>query len=117
MRKREKGSSWLLAWGLQIVAAAFAGAAASLADVGPAWLRMPVVWLLLPLFGGATAGFAVLKGLSNYLAWIAPPALYYAAHLLIWGYAPPMFAALLTAFISLVGAAAGEVLRVRKKNQ
>ena len=52
-------------------------------------------------------------GLNNYLAWLAPAACLFAAHFALWGYSPNPGAGLLTALLSLVGAAAGQVLKER----
>lgn len=104
---------WLWALLLQIAASAAAGLAASASEIGPGWARILALWVAVPLIGGVTAFRAVTAGLLNYLAWIAPPALLYIAHIALWGYVPPVSAALLCAFVSLVGAAAGEVSRHR----
>ena len=74
-----------------------------------------LLWGALPLAGMFTACQAVKRGLLNYAAWIAPPVCLYIAHMLIWGFSPPAGAALLCAFASLIGAAAGEVINQRNK--
>lgn len=73
------------------------------------------LWLFMPCAGAFTAFRAVLRGLLNYAAWLAPPVCLYAAYCALWGYAPPAGAALLTAFFALVGAAAGEVYTHSRK--
>ena len=55
-------------------------------------------------------------GLNNYLAWIMPAPCLYGVNYLVWGFAPPAGPALLTAFLSLVGAAAGQVIVQRSDN-
>lgn len=70
-----------------------------------------LVWAVLPLAGCASAYMAVILGLNNYIAWLAPPAAGFAAHLIVWGYVPAPGPILLCALISLIGAAAGEVVR------
>ena len=67
----------------------------------------------MDLAGLLTACRAVSRGLNNYLAWLAPAACLFAAHFALWGYSPNPGAGLLTALLSLVGAAAGQVLKER----
>lgn len=66
-------------------------------------------WGAMPLIGGVSAYRATRRGLLNYAAWLAPPVCMTASHWLIWSYPPDPGPALLCAFVSLVGAAAGEV--------
>ena len=108
---------WLIAWLVQIAAMLAVCLAASLTLSIHPGLNAAALWLLVPCAGGFTAFRAVKGGLLNYAAWIAPPICLYAVHRAVWGYAPPTGAALLCAFVSLVGAAAGEVwnLQNRKK--
>lgn len=73
-----------------------------------------LLWAVVPLAGLFTACRTVRRGLNNYLAWIAPPVCLFAAHYALWRFSPPAGAALLTAFTSLVGAAAGEELNRRE---
>ena len=89
------------------------GLLAALAEGAGALPRALMLWVAVPLAGLFTALQAVRRGLNNYLAWIAPAACLYAANRLVWGYSPPAGPALLTAFVSLVGAAAGQVLLQR----
>lgn len=103
--------------GLQIAESLAAGLLAALAVLaGPVPCGV-MLWGVAPLAGLFTACRAVRRGLNNYCAWIAPAACLFLAHWLLWGYAPPAGAALLTAFTSLIGAAAGEVLSQREKRQ
>ena len=106
---------WLWAWALQIGCMLAAGLLASLAYGAGAALYGVALWGFVPLAGLLTACRAVRRGLNNYLAWLAPAPCLYAAHTLLWGFSPHAGAALLTAFCSLVGAAAGEVLNQRDK--
>ncbi|MBQ8111236.1 MAG: hypothetical protein IJ124_13855 [Clostridia bacterium] len=108
---------WLMAWALQIIEMLAAGLLASLAYGAGAGLYAAALWGLVPLAGLLTACRAVRRGLNNYLAWIAPAGCLYAAHFLLWGFSPAAGAALVTAFLSLVGAAAGEVLNQREGRQ
>ena len=107
--KREKRRRWWLAWLMQILVM---GAVSLLtaAAYGTGIVYTLLLWMAVPLAGAATALRAVRRGLLNYAAWIAPPACLYLAHAALWGYSPSAGAALLCAFVSLVGAAAGEVL-------
>ena len=104
---------WQRALGIQVLECLAAGGLTALSQGLGAVPHGIALWGLMPAVGLASACRAVLRGLNNYLAWIAPGAALYAANLLIWGYSPSAGAALLTAFVSLVGAAAGEVLRQR----
>lgn len=74
-------------------------------------LHAIVQWAILPLAGCASAYIATILGLNNYIAWIAPPAMGFAAHLIVWGFVPNPGPILLCALISLIGAAAGEVVK------
>ncbi|MBR2699881.1 MAG: hypothetical protein IKE76_14940 [Clostridia bacterium] len=113
--KRPGKPGWIAAWAVQIAVMLGAGALSALSlGVHPA-LYGAALWLLMPLLGAYTALRAVRRGLLNYAAWIAPPVCECAAHVLIWGYLPPAGAMLLCAFVSLIGAAAGEVLNRQKK--
>ncbi|OPZ69298.1 MAG: hypothetical protein BWY81_00496 [Firmicutes bacterium ADurb.Bin467] len=75
-------------------------------------------WAAMPVIGLFTAYFVARRGVNNYLAWIAPPVCLYAAHLIVTGYAPNSVGpALFTAFLSIVGAAAGLVQNGRTANK
>ena len=105
---------WILAWAIQTAEALAAGLAAAL---GLGWGALPyglLLWGVVPLAGLVSSCRAVGRGLNNYLAWLAPAPCLCAAHWLVWGFPPSAGAALLTALLALVGAAAGEVLRQRK---
>ena len=107
---------WLWAWALQIAEMLAVGLLAAFSHgVNPA-LHGAMLWGIVPAAGLFTACRAVQRGLNNYLAWIAPAPCLYGANLLVWGYAPPPGPALLTAFASLVGAAAGQVILERSDN-
>ena len=101
---------WIPAWIIQIAEMFAASLAASLAyGVHPA-LYGALLWAGVPLAGLFSSCAAVRRGLNNYLAWIAPPACLFAAHYAVCGFSPAAGAALVTALVSLVGAAAGEVI-------
>ena len=104
---------WIRAWALQIIEMAAVCLLAALTEGLGGPLRAAALWGAVPLAGLLTACRATRRGLNNYLAWIAPAPCLFAANLLLWGYSPPAGPALLTALLSLVGAAAGEVLRQR----
>lgn len=109
---------WLFAWGIQIVEMLLVCLIVSAAyGVHPPVLYTVSAWIVTPLFGAYTAFRAVLRGLSNYAAWIAPPACMFAAHCIVWGFSPSPGPALLCAFVSLIGAATGEVLKQRRQNK
>ena len=113
-KKKPGKPGWIAAWLVQIAATLCVGALSALSlGIHPA-LYGAALWLLTPLFGAYTALRAGRRGLLNYAAWIAPPVCQCAAHVLSWGYVPPAGAMLLCAFVSLVGAAAGEVLNQRR---
>ena len=113
--KAPSGWRGLLAAAVQAAIMGGVSLTACLSEGGPTWLGAAMLYVVLPLAGGFTACRAVGRGLSNYLAWIVPPVALYAVHLLLWGYVPPVAPALLTAFISVIGAAAGEVMRQQGK--
>ncbi len=106
---------WALAWGIQVLEMLAAGLLAALSYGAGAGLYAVLLWGGVPLAGLFTACRAVRRGLNNYLAWLAPAPCLFGAHYLLWGFSPNPGAGLLTAFLSLVGAAAGEVLNQREK--
>ena len=106
---------WLRALALQWIEMAAICLLAALTEGAGALPRALMLWVAVPLAGLATSCQAVRRGLNNYLAWIVPAPTLYGANLLVWGYAPPPGPALLTAFMSLVGAAAGQVLLQRSE--
>lgn len=105
---------WIRALAVQIAEMLAVGLLAALAVLAGSVPRALALWVGVPLAGLFTSCRAVRRGLNNYAAWVPPAACLYAAHLLVWGFAPPAGAGLLTAFASLVGAAAGEVLVQRE---
>lgn len=118
MKRQKTGPGkpgWVVAWLIQIVESLALGALASLSLGLHPLLYSVMLWGVLPLAGACTAYRAVLRGLLNYASWIAPPLCLLIAHTLIWGYVPPAGAMLLCAFIALVGAAAGEVMKAQKR--
>ena len=79
-------------------------------------LHAIIQWAVLPIAGCASAYIATIVGLNNYIAWIAPPVMGFIAHLIAWGFVPTPGPILLCALISLIGAAAGEVVK-RQNNE
>ena len=74
-------------------------------------------WGLSSIAGFVSACIATRKGLLNYAAWIAPPVMLFVGYVLVWGYAPSAGPVFLCDFVSLVGAATGEVLNQRQKKK
>ncbi|MBR6767630.1 MAG: hypothetical protein IKM02_06745 [Clostridia bacterium] len=107
---------WLKAWIIQFAIMLAACLLAELSYYVSSLLRDIILWAGIPLLGAVTAARCVLGGLNNYLAWIAPPVCSAGASLLLWGYVPKAGPVLMCAFVSLVGAAAGEVLKENKKH-
>ena len=106
---------WLKAWMIQVAEILAAGLLAALSQGLGAVAHGIMLWGFMPAAGLLSACRAVLRGLNNYLAWLAPAPCLYAANFLLWGYSPPAGPALLTALFSLAGAAAGQVLLQRRK--
>ena len=108
---------WIWAWALQVMEMLAVCLLQALSYGAGAALYAALLWVAVPLAGMLTACRAVQRGLLNYAAWVAPPACLYAAHYALWGFSPSAGAGLLTAFLSLVGAAAGEVIAQRKNDK
>ena len=106
---------WLRAWLIQIVEMLILCFGQAFTYCLSACIYDILLWGMIPLAGLFTAYRAVRRGLLNYAAWIAPPVCLYTSNIILWGFAPPAGAALLSAFTSLVGAAAGEVVNQRDK--
>ena len=102
---------WPLAWLVQMVTMAAAGALVALTHNLSMALYGALSWAAMPALGLISAYRATRRGLLNYAAWIAPPVCMWLTHWLIWGYSPEPGPALFCALTSLVGAAAGEVLK------
>ena len=73
-------------------------------------------WAIFPIAGMFSACFATRKGLLNYVAWFIPPAMQFLGYFISWPYFIKPGPVFLCAFISLIGAAAGEVLKKRDKH-
>lgn len=74
-------------------------------------------WILLPIAGFLTAMRTSRRGLSCYLAWIAPPVFMSAVPWLLIGYPPYAGSMLLCVLTSMLGAATGDVINRRKKEE
>lgn len=74
------------------------------------------VWGVLPLSGSVSAFLVTRKGVNPYLSWILPPLMLtlgaWTANL--WLYLPNGGIMLLDALLSLIGAAAGDVMQKGK---
>lgn len=106
---------WLAVWLAQFAGMLAAGAMTALMDMLPPVVYGLMAWAGMPVLGMLSACWATRRGLLNYAAWIAPPVCMWLTYYLIWNYSPQPGPALLCAFLSLVGAAAGEVLKQQKK--
>ena len=117
MKKRKYSNipaRWLWIWLIQIASMLALSLLSSLSFMLSAVVYNICMWVLMPVAGAYSACMATIKGLLNYAAWIAPWACMLFVHLLLYGYAPGLGMLALCAFVSLVGAAAGEVIRSRK---
>ena len=104
---------WPLIMLVQLAAMTTAGLVIALADLLGPWIYGTLIWLVMPVLCAASAYRATRRGLLNYAAWILPPCGMALGHRLLWGYLPSPGPVLLSAFIALVGAAAGEVMNQR----
>lgn len=104
-----RGPSWPLVWLLQAIAALALGVLTALSLWLGGFVHGAFLWFVMPLGGAASAYIAVRRGLNNYLAWLVPPLMEPLGNLLVWGYPPSVGPVFLCGFITLVGAAAGEV--------
>lgn len=118
MKRKEYAAGrlkWLWIWLVQFASLlAFSMAAALSLWLGK-FVHGACIWVLVPAAGCISACLATKKGLLNYAAWIAPPLMLLAGYWIIWGYLLTPGPVLLDAFVSLVGAAAGEVLKRQKE--
>ena len=72
-------------------------------------------WGILPLFGFFSSLWLTLRGVNCYLAWLPPPICMGFVPWLMIGYPPAIGSAVLCAFLSIVGAASGDVILKQKK--
>ena len=76
-------------------------------------LRVIFVWIAPIAFGSWSACRAAHCGLISYAAWLLPPVIHSIVPWIAIGYPPTPLSMLLCAFISLIGAATGDVLYKR----
>ena len=107
--------NWPAAWLVQLAEMLAAGILAALTDMLSSVISGIMFWAVIPVLGMLSACMATRRGLLNYAAWIAPPVCLWLTYYLIWNYSPQPGPVLLCALLSLVGAAAGEVLNQQKK--
>ncbi|MBQ8507754.1 MAG: hypothetical protein IJ466_10040 [Clostridia bacterium] len=105
---------WLWIWLIQFASMLAFSMLVSLSLWLGGFVHGACMWVLAPAAGLISACLATQKGLLNYAAWIAPPLMLLAGYWIIWGYPATPGPVLLDAFVSLVGAAAGEVLKRRR---
>lgn len=110
-KQRNIRAKWLIIWFIQIASMLALSALIALSYyLGPV-LHGILFWGGLSLAGFVSACLATCKGLLNYAAWIMPPVTGFLGHYLVWEYPPKAGPIFLCAFISLVGAATGEVIK------
>jgi len=102
---------WLWIWMLQFAAVLAAALLLSLSMWLGGVAYKICMWAVMPAVGAVSACLATKAGLLNYAAWIAPPLMLILGHSLLWAYAPNPGPILVCAFVSLVGAATGEVMK------
>ncbi len=106
--------NWRLLWIVQALAMLVVSLCATLLPLlFPAaqfFLRIVFLWILPCTIGAWTSCRLAHLGLNSYAAWIVPPVIHTALPWLVIGYPPHAGSAALCALISLVGAAAGDVL-------
>lgn len=102
---------WLMQIGCMLAVSVLIALSYYLGDI----LHGILFWGGLSIAGCISAYLATVGGLLNYAAWIAPPVTGMLGHYIIWSYMPGMGPIFLCAFISLVGAAAGEVIKRDKR--
>lgn len=115
--KKGRGLRWPLVWLLQALSALALGCLGALSMWLGGVVHGAFQWGIVPLGGAVAAYVAVRKGLNNYLAWLAPPLMEVLGNWLVWGYPPAVGPVFLCGFISLVGAAAGEVRNRQGSNE
>lgn len=109
--------SWKLFWPIQAAVMLIVALCSTLLPLAfPSYalpLRVVFLWILPSLAGAWTACILSRSGLNSYLAWLVPPIVHSVVPWIVLGYLPSPFSMLLCAFISLTGAATGEVMRRR----
>jgi hypothetical protein len=114
---------WMIGLGVQIASLSAISAANAVIPLAlplpdPIMFQRIISWTAVQIAGALSAYYAVRSGLSNYFAWIMPPALYASMPWLIIGYPPEAGPMLLCALISIMGAAAGvEMNKIDEKRR
>ncbi len=105
---------WRLFWIVQALVMGIISLCATLLPLmfpaAQLFLRLVFLWLLPCVIGAWTACRLARLGLNSYAAWLVPPVLHTVLPWLVIGYPPHAGSAALCALISLIGAAAGDVL-------
>ena len=114
-KMRNRKFRWPVIWLLQCIAMLLCAALTAMSLWLGGTFHGIMSWLFMPIAGFISAMAATRAGLLNYAAWIAPPVMMFAGHWIFWAYSPKVGPVALCAFISLVGAATGEVLKQQTK--
>ncbi len=82
-------------------------------------IHLLLIYGLIPLFSLVASGWIVLGGINPYLSWIMPPvALALSGFLSTLGIGQSPLPMMITAFVSLIGAASGDTIyKLRKKGK
>lgn len=83
----------------------------------PVSVLFPIlIYAFVPLFSSYLSLRLVLKGINPYLSWLLPPiAETLAGFTVTFGIGPDPLPVFITAFVSLIGSAAGDVLNKTSK--
>ncbi len=110
-------TGWRFWWALQAIVMLFIALCSTflplLFPTFEAPLRAIFLWVMPSVFGAWSAYQAVCRGLISYAAWLLPPVIHSIVPWIVIGYPPAPLSMLLCAFISLIGAAAGDVMYKR----
>lgn len=101
---------WLMQAAVMLLIALSATFLPLLFPVGSAVLRAVFLWLLPAAFGAWSACRLTCLGAISYAAWVLPPVIHTVVPWLFIGYPPAGLSMALCAFVSLVGAATGDVM-------
>ena len=111
-------NSRLVLWGVQLIVMLLISLCATFLPLLfpsiSAPLRILFLWVLPAAFGAWSSCRLTRTGVISYAAWIAPPVVHSIVPWLSIGYPPAGLSMALCAFVSLVGAAAGDVLYKRE---
>lgn len=110
-KHRPMRAKWLVVWIIQIISMLGISILIALSYYLSSVLHGILIWGGLSIAGFVSACIATRRGLLNYAAWIMPPVAGALGHYLVWDYLPGAGPIFLCAFISLVGAATGEVIK------